>query len=633
MRFISIIFIFFLWGCQVEYTQKKDIFCQDIIKPWVTPEWSGNPLDTNSNVPYGSNYFSIRNVDGINTNSNEYHLSHLKDDYALLTYGNFNYSSQHLRKVSIIEPDYITMKSEIEFEENIIGFPSIQSGKIFYASIDDNLDVEKTAFYEGLQTSDYNKTRVPLSNMIGRSRLYKNGNLINNKLEVGKELDYYSKQIYDWESHITINSTGDYLFFASNRDGGFGGTDIWYLKLNKSTGEWVGPFNPGEKINTPLNEISPFINSADNRLYFSSNGKPSVGGFDIHFCDIKKEFWSTEDFVNLSDSKNLGFPINTESNEIFPNTDTSINDRFYYASDQNGGKGGFDIWVYYKRNDSDISTKKRKEKEIVDEQINVEPEIVIDIANPNIKVPTLETEEEIKEVSEIISIVTDSTNEKINKDSIRIRGKVISDDNIAIPNVDVEIIELPDGEIQISTKTNDSGEYDLFAEKGEDLQVIAKSNNYFYDNFVIRKEEQDNLNVIERTLLLNLELTIRINFPYDVYEKPYPYTLDEDGNETKQQWQKELDAIAENIKKSGKNLKKVILVGHTDPVGSVTYNNNLGLNRVKFVVSELEKRGIDKNLLSFRSAGKTEPLPKKEGEQEEIYHKRLRRVTLKKIYN
>src|SRR4029077_3056849 len=71
--------------------------------------------------------------------------------------------------------------------------------------------------------------------------------------------------------HPTLSADGEELFFASDIPGGYGGKDIWMSKYDKKSREWGKPINLGPDINTPGNEVFPFIH-VDGTLYFSSDG-------------------------------------------------------------------------------------------------------------------------------------------------------------------------------------------------------------------------------------------------------------------------------------------------------------------------------------------------------------------------
>lgn len=110
-----------------------------------------------------------------------------------------------------------------------------------------------------------------------------------------------------WESQPSISADGQTLFFSSNRAGGFGGKDLWMSRLNENK-TWGIPVNLGNLINTEGDEMSPFIHFDGKTLYFSSDGKKGMGGFDIYRTTLKDDsLWS--------EPTNLGYPINTFNDE------------------------------------------------------------------------------------------------------------------------------------------------------------------------------------------------------------------------------------------------------------------------------------------------------------------------------
>ena len=138
-----------------------------------------------------------------------------------------------------------------------------------------------------------------------------------------------------WESHLFVNHDGDQLFFSSDRPGGFGGKDIYYCK-KEVTGSWSTPINLGPKINSENDEDSPFLSIDNKMLYFSSNGSKSIGGFDI--------LTSTLDETNTwSYSKNIGYPFNSTSDDIFYSSSIDGLSGFVTSS-RKGGMGNLDIY-------------------------------------------------------------------------------------------------------------------------------------------------------------------------------------------------------------------------------------------------------------------------------------------------
>lgn len=111
-----------------------------------------------------------------------------------------------------------------------------------------------------------------------------------------------------WESTPSVSADGKTLFFSSNRPGGYGGKDLWLTRLN-SKNKWTEPENLGSSINSEEDEISPFIHFDGKTLYFSSNGKVGMGGFDLYMSRLNED-------STWSQPLNLGYPINTYNDEM-----------------------------------------------------------------------------------------------------------------------------------------------------------------------------------------------------------------------------------------------------------------------------------------------------------------------------
>lgn len=100
----------------------------------------------------------------------------------------------------------------------------------------------------------------------------------------------------------------DYLYFVSDRPDGKGGMDIWYTFYYARKREWYKPINLGGFINTPDTECTPFYDQNTGDFYFSSEGHPTMGGFDVFKTHKNGRRWER--------AKNLGYPINSAQDDI-----------------------------------------------------------------------------------------------------------------------------------------------------------------------------------------------------------------------------------------------------------------------------------------------------------------------------
>ncbi len=109
------------------------------------------------------------------------------------------------------------------------------------------------------------------------------------------------------QPNLTIHQDQEIIFFVSDRQGGFGGLDIWISVIDKN-GKFGVPINLGNKINSKYDEITPFYNQIKKTIYFSSNKPGGVGGFDIYHAKGKLNLWLS--------SKNAS-EFNTEYDEMY----------------------------------------------------------------------------------------------------------------------------------------------------------------------------------------------------------------------------------------------------------------------------------------------------------------------------
>lgn len=142
-----------------------------------------------------------------------------------------------------------------------------------------------------------------------------------------------------WESQPSISADGRTLFFSSNRPGGYGGKDLWLSRLNNKN-RWTEPVNLGSTINTEGDEMSPFIHFDGKTLYFASDGRIGMGGFDLYMTRLRNDSTWTE-------PKNLGYPINTYNDETGLVIE-SAGKKAYYSSvrDKSQGKDIFSFDLY-----------------------------------------------------------------------------------------------------------------------------------------------------------------------------------------------------------------------------------------------------------------------------------------------
>lgn len=139
-----------------------------------------------------------------------------------------------------------------------------------------------------------------------------------------------------WDSQPSVSADGNTLYFASARDS-MTGIDI-YVTRRDAKGKWTKARKLPSPVNTNGNDKSPFIHQDGRSLYFSSDSLPGLGGYDIFVSRIDAK-------GNWSAPVNLGYPINTEADEVgfFASTDGKLG---YFSSNSVKGSSGYDVFSF-----------------------------------------------------------------------------------------------------------------------------------------------------------------------------------------------------------------------------------------------------------------------------------------------
>ncbi|MBS1651483.1 MAG: OmpA family protein [Bacteroidetes bacterium] len=134
-------------------------------------------------------------------------------------------------------------------------------------------------------------------------------------------------------AHPSLSEDGNVLYFSSNMPNGYGGKDIWFCKREGDA--WGKPINCGPDINTPGDEMFPYIHK-NNQLFFSSNGLPGFGGLDIYSAKLIANKWIL--------NRNEGLNLNSSYDDF---SICFLNDSIgYFSSNRIGGKGKDDIYRF-----------------------------------------------------------------------------------------------------------------------------------------------------------------------------------------------------------------------------------------------------------------------------------------------
>ena len=236
------------------------------------------------------------------------------------------------------------------FKWNNQSFTNLYASKI---GSDDNLEAPKR-FGNKINSKFHEAT--PVFTKDGKTMYFTRNNFLDGKR--GKDsksvtlLKMYKSTLVDgqWTNITELPFNSDYysvahpalsldektLYFASDMPGTLGQSDLFKVTIN-TNGTYSTPENLGAKINTEGRETFPAI-SAENELYFASDGRPGLGGLDIYVTRLDQN-------QNIGEIQNIGAPANSQKDDFAFIIDSETRKGFF-TSNRDGGKGFDDIYKF-----------------------------------------------------------------------------------------------------------------------------------------------------------------------------------------------------------------------------------------------------------------------------------------------
>lgn len=366
------------------------------------------------------------------------------------------------------------------------------------------------------------------------------------------------------EVHCSVTPDGNTLYFTSDREGGYGGLDIWMSKMQKN-GDWGPAVNMGPVINTEYDEDAPFIHVDGKTLYFSSRGHKGMGGFDI--------FRSMFDGVAWSRPANIGYPINSADEDIY--FVLSADNKFgYYAS---GGSHHEGVEDGYGEKDIYIITMPPPEKVVVATTRTTE-------TTTSRSTRQLAGAVETAKVSNPITILKGTITDALTGDLLEAKLVLVDNDK---------------NEVISEMKSNSStGKYLIILPSGKNYGLAVEKQDYMFhsENFDIppSTDYQEITKDVElKKIAIGTKIVLKnIFFDFD------KATLREESTAELQRLIKLLTDVP---------ALRIEISGHTDSKGDNEYNKKLSERRAKSVTDYLIGKGIAADRL--RSAGYGEEKP------------------------
>ena len=377
------------------------------------------------------------------------------------------------------------------------------------------------------------------------------------------------------EASVSVTENGDILYFASERPGGLGGSDI-YVCTKDSKGEWSKVKNLGSSINTELDEDGPFIDYDGKSLYFSSRGRKGMGGYDIYkstLINLDRNEWS--------EPENLGFPINTPDDDVYF-VNSKDGKRAYYASIRDDGMGYTDIYMI--TIPDEVKKEEPKKEEPVVEPIKEEPKK----EEPKKEEP--KKEEPKKEEPK-----------KVQLQPFKYLVKVVDAESKVPLDARVKLQGLKDNvAVGFSPVGNGTYEFSIKEKSAKDYRLSVEKEGYIFQNQSIRIEGASE-QVKTKTLIVELrKLKVGVssvlrNIYFDFAKATF---LQESYNE--------LNKLETMLKQN--TGMQVEISGHTDSVGPADYNKQLSQRRATAVKNFLTSKGIDARRIKAVGYGEDKPI-------------------------
>ena len=408
-------------------------------------------------------------------------------------------------------------------------------------------------------------------------------------------------------AHACVSSDGQAMFFSSNRDGGFGGMDLY---VSRKVGDaWGEPVNLGPNVNTEGNEMFPFLSSIGT-LYFASDGHAGLGGLDI--------FFSEEYNGTYLSPLNMGAPINGNSDDFSLLYDDAA-DRGYFCSNR-AGRGNDDIFFFQFKTlqqmvlagnifsdnkkvsleGESVQMKNLDSNEISEAKINAEGEFQF-IVKPgdNVEIslvdhPLVVSEKPLFAYNVPKVIVDPYLN--IGMKEVKLIKPIEHSGPLSLykePEVVNELADLPKTEVKPKQEIKeDIKKQTEPVVKEEDVKPIAEQKKPEEKKQEEKKPESAFDNA---TSIVDLNASSIQNIIFDFSKSFIP----ENEKNT-------LDQIASLLKEDPTTM--ILVKTFCDSRGSKTFNENLSMSRAMSVQGYLMKKGIAKNRIKTEWFGEEQPV-------------------------
>lgn len=441
-----------------------------------------------------------------------------------------------------------------------------------------------------------------------------------------EKLDKTINSVYR-ESSASFSPDEKTLYFVSARlEGNLGDRDIFYSRIDEK-GKWGKPENMGPVINTVFGEEGVFMHPDGKTLFFSSQGHNSMGGYDI----FKSVF--DETIKQWSKPENLGHPVNTPDDDVFV-VFSADGKHAYFTSVRPEGKGEKDIYRITFLEDIMKKNVALFKGRVIDDKANpLGAKITIRDKSKGEIIGTFESNSESGKFlislssgktylvdvflegyipfSESLDIPYKSDYQEIVREIVLrpkvayMFGNVVNEKDEPL-DANIEVVDNATNQVIGKYQADASGKFRITVPTGKNYGVVFTKPGYLFQS--VNAEIPDSAD-------FEKDLGKIILQKVDIGKKIVLNNIFFDFNKAtiSQESFSELDR-AVKLMNEIKSLQ-IEISGHTDNVGTESYNQKLSEQRAKAVVSHLISKGIDKKRLSFKGYGFSQPVSTNDTEE------------------
>ncbi|MFP4093764.1 MAG: OmpA family protein [Cyclobacteriaceae bacterium] len=495
--------------------------------------------------------------------------------------------------------------------ENVGG--SRDPGDIWYAELQEDGNWGKAVNLKALNNSNFNS-------IIGftddGNKVFLNHHYLDNGRKPTTDgISMSERSGSEWSKPVSVNipyfynksdhqsgslHAGGQIMLVSLQSYDTKGAEDLYVLFRKADGSWSEPQNLGADINTPYQEMTPYLAPDGKTLFFASNGYEGFGSRDIFMSVRLDDSWK-----KWSNPKNLGARVNSEGTEL------------YYRLP---GEGGEFAYLTSTQNSDGLGDIKRiriqpEEEEILDEpvvtELPAEEEVVVQHTPPAPQVT--EVVEEAEETEEVPDVVL-------------FKG-IVQHKNTSQPieaTMSVRLLKSDSLMLESDAVVSEQGVYEFNLPAMQDYELIVSADGFIRERIKViltQSENLDDSDVIVRNFEMTpIEVGSTVNLDNVLFDRGTSEMLPGSAES--------LDGVVEFLKENPE--VEIEVAGHTDNRGRPDLNEILSLERAEAVKRYLLEQGIASGRISVKGYGGSRPIASNAIEEERMKNRRVEFTILKK---